>query len=463
MKKGLFNKRIPTLFALIVLTVVIGISVVLVQSGIFYQGKAAPDSIPKKVLITNITDTSFTVVFTTTALSEGVITMEESATGNSVVLDDRDKKNGSKNKYYSHHVTAQDLKPQTQYSFKILSGGKEYSSPEYKTKTGFVINTPPPAQNPLFGKALLPDGAAGTDTIVTAKTESSSIISAVTDVKGEFILPTNSLRNLDSSEYNVLSDQSVFSLSLFRQDLLTDVVTKFLPAQNLPAVTLSQKYNFSYEDTEQENKSNEFNFTNIGDGQTLSIIVPEEGEFFIDNRPQFSGTSYPNSNISISITGLTTTQLVTKADGSWIYKPTSDIIQGEYTITVRTSNPSGDQESDSKGFSVFPSGSQITESATPSATPTLRPTNTPTPTPTLSPTPTPTLAPQITPIPTLSPTPTPTLAPQITPTPTPLPTIPVTPTPVPSIAPPGGSENALILSGLSFILIAAGVLLVFAL
>ncbi len=161
MKKGLFNRRIPTLFALLGLIVVIAISTVLIQSGVFYVGKAAQDGIPRNVFITNVTDTSFTVVFTTTALSEAVITMNEVQTGNSVTLDDRDKKSGAKNKYYSHHITIQNLKPTIKYSFKILSLGKEYTSPEYVATTGQPISLPPPAQNPLFGTVLLPEGGTG--------------------------------------------------------------------------------------------------------------------------------------------------------------------------------------------------------------------------------------------------------------------------------------------------------------
>ncbi len=463
MKKGLFNRRIPTVFALLVLVIAIAVSVVLLQSGIFYVGKAAPDGVPRNFLITNISDTSFTVVFQTTALSESVVTINDSETGNSVILDDRDKKTGAKNKYYSHHITAQDLKPETRYSFKIISSGKEYISPDYSVNTGITITSPPPAQKPLFGKALLPDGSVASDSVVTAKTDSSSLVSAITDNKGEFILPSNSLRNSANTEYQILNDQTPFTISVFHQDLRADVTTTFLTAQNLPAVVLSQKYSFLEEQEAKEVEENQFNFTpNISGGQTVSIVVPEEGEFFVDSRPRFSGTSYPNSSVSIIIDKTPGIQVISGADGSWIYQPQNDLPQGDRRISISANSPGGDEESDTKTFTIFPSGSQITESATPSATPTQRPS------PTLSPTPTP--SPTQIPSPTIdqaSPSPTPTAIPTIaaTPTlsPTPLPTIPVTPTPIPSIAQPGSFENTFVLTGVSAVLIIAGLILLFAL
>jgi hypothetical protein len=467
MKNGLFNKRIPTLLVILTLIVVIVISTVLIQSGIFYVGRASQDGIPRNFLITNVSDSTFTAVFTTTAQSEAVVILIGAATGNVVTLDDRDKKSGVKNKYYSHHITVHNLKPNTKYLFKLLSLGKEYQSTEYFAITGPEIATDPPAQNPLFGKVLMPDGSTASDTIVTAKTSTSSLASAVTNNKGEFILPTNSLRTSDAKTYNLLTNSDLFLINLYRIDLKAHVSSTFLLAQNLPVVTLSQEYSFSENNSEKTVEENKFNFTQETlTGKTVDIVVPEEGEAFADTKPQFSGTSYPNSNVTVTISGQAPAQVTANASGVWKYTPLG-IAQGNQKISISVIDNKQQTIEESRNFTIFPSGSQVTESATPSATvtPTIKPTAKPTPTPTPTPTSTPTPTPQLTLVPSPSPTiqVTPTPTPTITPSPTPLPTIPTTPTPTPSISPPGEMQNTFILSGLSVILIVAGAVLLFAL
>jgi len=199
-------------------------------------------------------------------------------------------------------------------------------------------------------------------------------------------------------------------------------------------------------------------------GKTVDIVVPEEGEAFADTKPQFSGTSYPNSNVTVTISGQAPAQVTANASGVWKYTPLG-IAQGNQKISISVIDNKQQTIEESRNFTIFPSGSQVTESATPSATvtPTIKPTAKPTPTPPPPPTSTPTPTPQLTLVPSPSPTIQVTPTPTITPSPTPLPTIPTTPTPAPSISPPGEMQNTFILSGLSVILIVAGAALLFAL
>lgn len=474
MKKGLFNRRIPTLFALFVLIAVIGVSTILIRSGIFYIGKAAPDTEPQNFSITNITDTSFTAVFTTNGPTEAVLTVNDAKTGSAIVLDDRDKKTGTQNKYYSHHISVPNLTPNTPYTFKLLVGGKEYVNPSYSAKTGQTILSQPPPQNPLFGKVLLPDGSLGIDTILTAKTASTNIISAVTDSKGEFILPTNSIRNPTSDSYFTLSNDTVFTITFFRQTMKASVTASFLAAQNLPPVTLLQQYVFNPPTETPSTQSSQLSVSQqLTQGETVQIIRPKQNESFVDQRPNFTGTSYPNSSLTLTIPGVAQQQLLVGSDGSWSYQPTLGFPQGKHTVTITTTDSTNPKVTLSRTFSIFPQGSQVVESATPSASPTIKPTATPTPTVAPKPSPTPTakpttaaISPTSSPTPTQASLPTPSVEqPATTPTslPTIQPTVYFTPTKLPPIAKPGGSENTFILTGISIVLIVAGTVLLFAL
>ncbi len=207
-------------------------------------------------------------------------------------------------------------------------------------------------------------------------------------------------------------------------------------------------------------------FTVTGQGgDTVAILRPREGEKFIDSRPVFSGTSFPNSSVTVTIAGFAAQQILTRADGSWTYQPTNGLSQGDHSISITVTDANNNKTSKSARFSVFPLGSQVTESATPSATPKVQPTATPTkaapsPTPTTQPTAMPTSV-QTTPQPTTTATTTPT--PAALTTPTSLPTIYMTPTNTPTISPPGGYDNTAMLTGLSVVFIVAGMVLLFAL
>lgn len=468
MKKGLFNRRIPTIFALIALLMVIGVSTILIQRGVFYIGKAAPDTEPQNFSVTNVTDTSFTTVFTTTGLVDAVLNINDAKTGKSIILDDRDKKTGAQGKYYSHHITVPNLTAETTYVFKLLVNGKEYINPSYAVKTGKNISQGPPNQNPLFGKVLLPDGNPGSDVIVVAKTDQSETVSAVTDSKGEFILPTNSLRNTESSDYLTLQRDTTFSISVFRQTMKASVTTTFQLAQNLPAITLLQQYVFNQIIEPTSTQSSQLSASLPVNEKTVDIVSPKQGESFVDQRPFFTGTSYPNSTITLSIPGVAEQQVLVKADGSWSYQTPSGIPQGKHTITITTTGPNSPKETITRNFTIFPQGSQVSESATPSATPVVKPTATATPTPTKKPTPTTvpiTLRPTTTPSSSPSATLTPTIAATATPTslPTMQPTTYYTPTKLPPIEKPGGIGNTAILTGISVALIIAGTALLFAL
>lgn len=462
MKKGLFDRRIPTVVALLILLFAVAVSILLIQSGVFYVGKAAPDSQPQNLQITNITDTSFTVAFTTLGQIEATAVANETTTGNTIFLDDRDRQSGVKNKYYSHHITLLNLKPNTSYSFKLIVGATEYSDPSFKTTTGNKIDSPPPSQNPLFGKVLNPDGSLANDSLVIVKSDSSSVVSAYTDNNGEFILPTNSLRNKENNNFLPINDDYIFVLTAIKKDMSSSVTTTFKLAQNLPPITLLQKYVFSQKEDEQIQKTSGFGVSIQEDPQSpLTISTPEEDESFTDLRPSFAGTAIPGTTVEITVDEVFAVQILTNNVGLWTYRPSSEFSPGRYVLEVSSEDSDGKPLRASSNFAIFPQGSQVfAEELNPTTTPT------PTPSPTSAPTATPTSTPSPTPPATdaTTPTSTPSLTPTTAveePTATPLPTIPFTPTKVPPIDDPGILENTYAMTGLSMFLILVGAALLF--
>ena len=142
--------------------------------------------------------------------------------------------------------------------------------------------------------------------------------------------------------------------------------------------------------------------------------------------------------------------MISDNNGSWSFRPSVPLSPGEHTITIETQDNFGILKTISQKFTVFASGAQVAESATPSATPAI--TITPTTTQAITPTVfiSPSATPLITQIPTIAPTVVVTIPPTIPPI-----TIPIT-TP----APPG-SSSSLILTSISIILIFTGSVLLF--
>lgn len=455
MKKGLWNRRIPTTLAFIVLLIGIFVTSFLVQTGVIFVGRASPDKTPQNISTSNITDRSFTVTFTTEEKTLAGIVFEEDGKPTFVVYDDRNKKSGQQAEFFSHYITVSDLSPKTLYSFSIISDGKTYLNADesFQVTTGNTLLEIPPKQNPISGRILLPDGAIGQDSIIEIEVTGAQIFTAITRDDGSFIIPTNSLREISLDKYFVLNADQEIKITVRRKDLKTILKTKFSTAASIPTITLAYDYDFS--ETQEEEISTISSKLKTPPPKATSgapaILTPKASESFIDQRPLFRGTAVPNQTVAITIESEPIKADI-KADvnGTWSFRPQVALSAGEHTITIRTIDSFGILRTISQKFVVFASGSQVAESATPSATP--LPTSTPLPTQKPSGAPSPSAAPTFTP--TLIPTPTPTLIALLSPTPTQASAPQITP------APPGNSTS-LVLTVISVLLIFAGSTLLF--
>lgn len=431
----------PTLFAFLLLFISIWVTSYLIQTGVIFVGRATPDKTPQNLKIANITDSSFTVTFTTNEKTSGALSVEEVGKNSYVVFDDRNKKTGDQNEFYSHYITVSDLQPEMPYNFTIIADGENYLNDDQKyfVRTGTKVSEIPPSQKPIVGKGLLPDGKEASDTIVEIKIQGAQLVTALTSDNGGFIIPTNSIRKEDLNGYLKLSSETLITILLRRQNLSSTIKTLFKNAESLESLTLTQDYNFTdIEDVEVSTKASELRAPSpkIVSG-VVRISTPKENESFVDSRPLFRGTALPNQKVKIKIESEVIVDEVTAdANGLWSYRPPKAISPGQHKITIETIDSFGVSKILTQNFTVFASGSQVAESATPSATPIS------TPTPTTSPKTTPTS------------TPTPTIPPVIT----------ISPTQIPIATPaPPGNTSSLVLTVISTLLIFAGAALLFAL
>lgn len=438
---NLWNKRIPTLFGLIAIVAGIAITSFLTKQGTLLTGNASPSDAPQNVQISNVSDTSFTVAYTTSDSVIGSLNYGETSSMGTTAIDDRDK---TPTPHKSHYITVKNLKPQTQYYFSIISGTNTYlnNGTFYSIKTGVLLN-PSNAQQrgEVSGKAIFPDGSSAKDTIVLLTIPGAQSLITITKDDGSYSMGVNLLRNSDLTSYFNIPSDAILKLTLSTDSLLSSAKLSKDEASFVPTITLSKNYDFTTGNTplsiaEPATSSANIAFPTANPSAKTNIspeiLTPKKDQSFSDDQPLFKGTALPNQDIQITIHSDQAINATVTSDGNgnWSYRPDSSLTPGVHTISITTKDAFGILKTITQQFTVYASGSQVGESATPSATLT------------------PSAAPTITTAPVASQTPT------ITITPTQIAT--ATPT---AVLPPTGSSSAQALGIFGVALLVIGALL----
>ena len=118
--------KIPTLLGLIALIGGLIGGIVMINSRQQLVTKAAVAPTPQGVAISNITDRSFTVSWTTTFPASGFIKLIPQGKPERIILDDRDKNQSSQNKRTVHYVAVDSLSPSEAYKFVIGGDNSQF-------------------------------------------------------------------------------------------------------------------------------------------------------------------------------------------------------------------------------------------------------------------------------------------------------------------------------------------------
>jgi hypothetical protein len=415
MMGNFWNKKIPTILGILVITIGVGITTFLVNQSTLFKSNASLSDQPKDVRITNITDTSFTVSYSTDAQVSGSLNYGKDKSLGQSALDDRDQQSGNLANYNIHNVTVRLLSQQTQYFFTITSGQDSFlnNGEPFSVTTGPVLDNPP-TQTPMAGKLILPDGSNPNEAIVYVTMDGAQVISTLTKADGSYVLPLNSLRTSDNTAYFTLSDSTNIKILATGDGLSSNASLSLSQIHPVPTITLSKDYDFTTGGTPTASTSASFSsfpsFESTPSAKVApDILTPKENQSFNDQQPLFKGTGLPDQKVTIVIHSDTPIQttVTTDASGNWNYRPTAPLTPGNHTITITTKNSAGILQTITQSFVVYAAGSQFTQAVTPTPTPKVSPS--------VSPTPTVKATPTLIPTQTLTPTPTP-LANNTTPT-----------------------------------------------
>lgn len=459
MRRSIWDRRIPTVFALLVVAASIVFTGALITRGTNIISRASPDNSPNHVTTTNVTDTSFTVVFTTSSSAVSGVKVSGTALTEKVVFQDN-----TPEPHLTHRITVTDLTPNSTYTFSILIDSKEYlnATVPYTVTTGPTLEDLG-NQNIVTGSVKQPDGTPAGDVLVILDSSQTQTLSTISDQNGNYYFDLGTLREKNLSQYVSLNPVDTFRLFFYKQGFASTVEQTFENLTAIPPITLSNNYDFSAQEAPSDTSTDASDTASltipIPSGEISNVFAissPKDGSTTVDAQPSIRGTGVPNHTVSITVKPSNIADTVTiSSTGRWTYRSDTPLPAGKNTFTAKSLDGSGISKSSTISFTVLSSGTQVIQSATPSATltPTKTPTNTPSPTATITATPIPSPTTTIVPV---SPTATPTLVPTVTslPTPTNAPIITITPT-------SPGSGTTIAITFLSVILIFAGTTLLF--
>lgn len=380
--------------------------------------------------VTSITNIGFTVSWVTEEKTHGGIAFGNSASLGQIAQEDTTKV------HLVHSITITGLKPETEYSFKLIVGEQTFDNNgnAWKQKTAGTLT--PRVADIISGVVNDSSGTPVAGAIVYITLPAAAPESAVTNEEGHWSLSLASVRTSDLTAFAQYDDSTI--LSLFAQagkGSISSAQVTIGNARPVPPLVLGETHDFrkSTQVGELTSPQAQLGFTDQAELKTtetpetqtesrfileslegvptpspipLSIENPEQGETILTDTPEFRGSAPAGTTITITIESshVVTQEVTVPKNGEWTWNPPESLTNGEHTITVKgNGNQSVSSfftvlaaESDSLAFTSTPSGqtSPPPASPVPGGTGAGGPTPSPTPTSSPKPSPSPTSSPR---------------------------------------------------------------------
>lgn len=208
-RRSLMKKQIPTLLGLMVLIAGLAIGAYLFSSGTgIFLPRATPETTPKSIRISNVTDQGFSVSFMTDAATSGFIRYGVDPKKLTQIGDQRDQLTGSVGEYALHHISVlRGLEPNTTYYY-VLGTGKgalfDDNGEPFTIKTAKQAGTQPKALT-VFGSAESATGSPAAGAIVFVTPPDAGTLSSLVTSTGSWAVSLSTARTKDGSDYAKVS------------------------------------------------------------------------------------------------------------------------------------------------------------------------------------------------------------------------------------------------------------------
>lgn len=461
MKKSSIPKHFPAILGLVLLIISLGVGIFFINQTRTFGIKASPQLSPQQVKISNTGSNSFTVTWLTTGKTTGAISVSEAVTDEQIRKDFRDQEKKVLTSSFLHFVNVDNLKPQTKYFFKVISGEKTYDNSGNPFEVTTASQKIPVDNDIASGKILTTDSRPAIGAIVFLSLANTISQAAITDSNGNWIISLATARTTDLTDFSNYDRQTQIEEILVKSEEESATATLTTGYDNpTPEIVLGQNYNFLNQmpssspttPPTEANSSSQFIAPIFAplENSDLTITSPGEGEQINNALPEFFGEGHQGQKLKIEIQSLEkiADQTVIDSQGQWSWTPNTSLSPGEHQITVSYTDNNGLLKSVSRSFVVLAAGESDLPSFT--ATPSGQKA-------TLIPTiniPTATVTPVIKTPTTITPKPTATKIPTVTEA------LELTPTPGPEIPATGVSFPTKLFFGLGTMILITGVVLV---
>jgi len=403
------KEKIPTIIGLIVLIMGIAVGVFLTKNQQIFRLGASSETSPQDIRISNISDSTFTVNWTTEKETLGFVKWGKNKNNLDKVESDSISEKG-----YTHSISIRSLNPETEYFFSINSNSKDFDN----EGTPWIVKTGPKLSEPttniiISGTVLSQSGKSIEDALIYFTVGGGTLLSTVTSKNGGWLIPISYTRNKALTSYISINESSTLVEISVNAGVEGLVSAQIYPrsAKPAPAVIIGETNDFrnatpsentdlpsaSIEIPEGET-STESGFKipdeqEIQSTNTVTLESLDEGEILSTQDPEFFGKGPKGTDVEILVESEIQTDTVTVGNsGNWSWSPSEKLEEGVHKITIKWRDENGILRTLTRNFIVQASESPAfvsTPSASPTQTPTASPTATPKSSFTASPTATP--------------------------------------------------------------------------
>lgn len=365
------KKGVPTWLAyFFILVLTLGLTMVFGAKPNRIISRATKNLTADKITVSNLTNNSGTVFFTT---PEGVIsslTLKGENGSTQLLFDYRDQLKQTVRTNHYYHLA--NLTQNSLYRFEISLENKSLAK-EYQFRTG-AIAIPSLSNAPIFGKVLFKNLEPANEVFVRVKRENSSqFFTTLSKQTGEWLVSFPIVLDETGQETKILENTILTLEFLGAKQKRSLVKVRYLDAQPLRTILLGKDYDFTLPDSVLGIANN---------GNSRLITFPKNAGVITSFTPTFRGKGRPNTLLKLTLRPNIADLLVSvDRQGEWRYTPENPLTPSRYELYLKD----GIIE-ESVFFTVGKSGEAVLGEATPSATTiTPKPTAIPTPTATHKP------------------------------------------------------------------------------
>lgn len=389
--------RIPTFIGILLVIALVGAVIFLFESYSRRPGQAGGSVSPVNVAVTNVTDTGFTVVWTTPDPATGAIKLVSPKQTPSMFFDDRDT-TGTMKRYTTHSVSLRSFAPAITYTFEVLSNGKRVieGNKPYNVTTASTISGGGTKLEPAYGSVNDANGSPVSGAIVLVTLEQGQLLSAITSPSGSWLLSLGFSRTASLDKYLVGRERLTETIRVIWGDQEATAITDTLNDGPVPTMVLGKTYDFRKQQAAVQEAPavlGEKTATSPSAVKVVALSSPAQNAMLSTSLPLIQGTGIPGKTVSvvIGITSPVSGTTTVGGDGIWRYTPPKPLGEGKQSVTATTVDERGKVVAFTNTFTILKSGTQVLGEATPSATLTPTPTATSSASPSATPTPTPQL------------------------------------------------------------------------